>query len=1089
MNQEKFKKAYQKLNPEQKKAVDTLDGPVMVIAGPGTGKTEVLGLRIANLIFLEKAEPKEILALTFSESAAVSMRERVARFVGSSAYEVEIKTFHSFCNDIIRDNAPKFLFSRDLKHLDELGVVKRVKQILLKNKLPRLKPFYSPFHYQSLIIKRIDELKREGVTPSALNKVVQGMKQELEQTKEINKRTGRPKVAWQKAFQDAEKLEELVLVYEKYLELNQKRGEYDFSDMILWVIEKLREDEGLRSEYQEQFKYILSDEFQDTNQPQNEVIKILAQKGGGGEAVSETEANAAEAEKIEAPEAAQKAAPANVFVVGDDDQAIYRFQGASLDNIFNFEADFPGAKIIPIGINYRSGEEIVGAAREFIAKNEERLENLSQSLNESGITKDLKANPQNKGAAQVELAEFSNEAVETFYLGEKIKELNQEGIAFKDMAVLCRTNQEVGNLAAALIKAGISVEVTATGSILDKPEILNFLKLLRLVLNPANNLLLLEVFSWPVWGLDKKDFYYFFYSKRKNKNYLKELRWLETESAAREELAAHADKKTPSAELASGQENATEFDATEEISGDGKAKIRQLLNQLLAWHQAAAATPAALIVEQVLNESGILDDYLRRHDIQALNRFSSLFKFIKENNRQRPDLLLRDVLADLDIMQEDGIRIKEKELSMAADDVRLMTAHASKGMEFKVVFIPRLYQGNWDGKRNRESLKLPWPELGKSRADAGELAAKKEKKNKNIEEERRLFYVAMTRAKERLYLSRASEYASFGETKEKAPSVFLAEINRAALKIGDATSYEDAALARISQELKTQAAPKNLEQWEEDFLRSRVKELYLSPTGLNLYLRCPKLYKYEKLLFLPKTKSKQLCLGSAVHKALEEFFKLFMKTGKKDQELLIKVFKEALNQEIMLSDERQSALEEGERMLNRYFEAYAKEMKKPLALETKFNPVIFEGAHLTGTVDKVEALEGEVKAAPETPKTQAVKVIDYKTGKAHSRNSILGKTKNSTGDLFRQLVFYQLLSELDKTFPYKVKETELDFVKPNEKGDFRKESFVVTPDDLAKLKQEIETVVKKIKALDFGPTEDKRQCELCELREICQGEE
>ena len=1021
-----FQTHYKKLNTGQKKAVDSLEGPVMVAAGPGTGKTEVLALRIVNLVRQKKANPEEILALTFSNSATVSMRRRVTKFLGPQAYNIGIKTFHSFCNDIISQHPDKFVLLKELSQLDELESTKIIKAILRRGKFKQLKPFYSPYYHQKEIITTISKLKQEGVSPKELESALKTMAKNLEDTKKINPRTGKPTGKWQSEYKQWEKLNDLLKIYQEYLKKTHQEGWYDFSDMITWVTDKLKDDQELRDYYRGQFKYILSDEYQDTNIPQSEVIEILGRP--------------------------QK--NPNIFIVGDDDQSIYRFQGASLDNIISFEKKYPTAKIIPLNINYRSQQKVVATSKALIEKNEERLVNVTRQA----INKNIQSFAEKDKGGRVSLYEFSESAVENYFIAQKIKKLHKKGIPFKEMAILNRSNQDVSQTADYLIKAGIPVEMSSTGSILEKREAKEIMSLMSVAVNPNSNVAAYEAMSLEVWGIEPLDFLEFTYQAgRKRMNYFDLFNQLENK------LDEGIVKDT--------------------TKWQDFKKIQFFFNTIAYWHRESVHTPAILMLEKVINDSGLVRDCLKKKDIRKLNRIFSLFSFVRENNRKNPFLKLKTVISDLEIMREDRLTIKEKELSMAEDDVRVITAHAAKGLEFEVVFIPRLYQGNWDGKRRNQVIKIPWSLLARLKREENESA--------KSDDERRLFFVALTRAKSQLFLSRADRYDYLNSSGEKAPSKFLLEIDGQLVKKGLTKKYEDATLERMKIELKKTPIVKkgNRLKQETSFLRQRVEDLALSPTSLNLYLNCPRRYKYEKLLMIPSAKNKAASLGTAVHEALENFFKDFQKDKKVNKASLISFFKDAVKKEVLAKSDLEDMLREGERLLSDYYAEYNKDFIKPVDLEMNFGKVYLsetsltdkKAVLLTGKIDKIEKISQQKKTGEDKV---LVKVIDYKTGMPQTKNQILGNTKNSSGDVYRQMVFYKLLSLLDKKFPYSVAEVEVDFIK-SQNGRFRKESFEITKKETDKLKKQISEVAGKIKNLEFESTKDKRSCQRCDLRDIC----
>jgi DNA helicase-2/ATP-dependent DNA helicase PcrA len=1046
MNKLKFKEEYQKLNPNQKQAVDSLEGPIMVIAGPGTGKTQVLSLRITNLILKGKAKPNEILALTFSESATNSMQKRLVEFLGTTAYEITVNTFHGFCNEIIKANPEIFNFKENLEKIDDLAKSKLLKTIIKETKLKHLKPFGDPFFHKNEILAKISNLKKEGISFEKFSKIVQKIKALILAKKEdeINPKTNKPKGIWQKELKNVEKLEDFLLIYEKYQAGLLRLGFYDYDDMIVWVIDEMAKNETLRSDYQEKYQYILCDEYQDTNSSQNRILKILN----------------------------QDKTRANIFVVGDDDQSIYRFQGANLANILNFEKNYPKIKVIPININYRSLDFIVKNSRNIIEKANLRLVNQSSQ----SINKDLTANQAREEAQsdKIKILEFSNQEIENYFLVKKIQELKQKGIDYNEIAIILRTNQEVEQIGELLLKAEIPLEMDLVKSVLEEKEINDFLNLLKLVIKPKDNLNLYRVLSLPIFGINKKDFFQFlseFQGKNfKAKNQIKNLF-----------------EKFELLNKPENQENLANYLDFE--------KFKNFFDSLLAWYQASFNQPASVLFEKILRESQFLDSVLKRKDYQLLNQISALYNFFKNRTKQNPNLSLKAILADIELMKEENLKIKPKKLSLASSQVKVMTAHRSKGMEFKAVFIPYLYRGNWDGKRVSQNIKFPKQiteifEKGDFLDNQNHLEQANNlslleypffedpSSHSKQDDERRLFYVALTRAKQKVYLSRSEKYELYNEVKEKPPSIFLEEIkasDASNYQIIDPKLYENDFKARTVLNLKSE--PEILSDEEKDFLLKKIENLSLSPTSLNIYLGCPKRFKLEKLFMIPKAKSKILSLGTAIHTALEDFFRLFMEENKIDQKILIKSFKQALEEEILSKEDFKDILTEGQAILKDYFDFYKDKLVKPIKLETSFSKVFLDEVRLTGKVDKIEQIS-----------LKDVVVTDYKTMVPKSINEVKGLTKNSNGDIYRQLIFYKLLSVLDKNFKYKVKTTQIDFVKPKKYDldkKFVKLNFEITQKEVQDLKKLIKEVIQKIRNLEFPEAENKKNCKYCDYKDLC----
>ncbi|MBD3299858.1 MAG: AAA family ATPase, partial [Candidatus Moranbacteria bacterium] len=581
-----IKEIYAKLNLKQKEAVDTTEGPVMVLAGPGTGKTQVLSTRIAKIIETAKARPREILALTFSQSAANSMQQRLISLIKDKAYDIDIKTFHAFCNDIILENRDLFGYSSDSIQIEELEKTKLLKKIIDENDFQFLKPFNAPYLYKSDILKRIGDLKKEGISPAKLEGILEQYKQELESQKEINPRTQRPKVAWQDKYKNYQKLKELGRIYGIYQEKLKSKNYYDFDDMIIWVLAKMEEDEDFLNRYQERYKYILSDEYQDTNFSQSQVIKLLT----------------------------SNCKNPNIFVVGDEDQSIYRFQGASLGNILFFNQEFPSSKIISIDINYRSLKKIVDLSNYLIKKNQERVDNFLKDLNFNKVAKSFYDEAGNQG--KLKILNFKNQEHEKNFLLIKIKELLKQKKDPSEIAVITRTNSEIEAISEFLIQNKIPLDSKNQTSILDKGEIKNLHQLLKSIVNPKYAKGIYQSMSLAVFGIKPRDFFNF------------------TQKAA------------------SQRENYLDFylQQGDNLKGEIKefSKIRNFFDLIIRLNKLSASAPAIIVFEELLRETKLIEKSIIKKDFILLSLISSFFDFIRNQNKKNPDLQLKDLTKDLD---------------------------------------------------------------------------------------------------------------------------------------------------------------------------------------------------------------------------------------------------------------------------------------------------------------------------------------------------------------------------------------------------------------------------------------------------------
>lgn len=978
-----YESAYAKLNVTQKQAVDAIEGPVLVLAGPGTGKTQVLTTRIANILKQTDAEPGSILALTFTDAATKEMRERLIKLIGEDAYYVKVCTFHGFCNDIIAENPERFSRPAGMQNITELEKIQVIQEILEKGEFALLKPVGDPLFYLSYILSAISDLKREGFTIKKFSDLVSILKDEFEIKKDSLSKTARL---------EQEKLVsknlDLLDIYEKYQQKLKDLGRFDFNDMINWVVEAFESDEDFLLGYQEKFQYILVDEYQDTNSAQNRLIFALANFWGE---------------------------QANVFAVGDPNQSIYRFQGASKENILQFQKYFPGHTKIVLDQNYRSTKTI--------------LESSAALLKEEILGSNIKL--KNK---KIRVAKFSSPIFEDEFILKSIEQKIKSGISPKDIAVIAKENKDVDNLVSLFKAKNIPYKLAAGVDILSTPLVNQFLKILKVTTTlqgPVDDIDLFTVLNYPYFGL----------------NPLSILKIART---------AHQNKKTL-------------VDTLQDDHPDLDDKVVAVFNQIVSWNSKAGSHTLPEMFEMILHESGLMEHLLTLpQPVIELNRFNTLFDDVKTQSSAFPDLDLFGYVANLQVMEENNLKLEEKILVGNDNAVTLTTAHKSKGLEWRVVYIYRFADTHWGNKMRREMIKLPPGIINFEDV---------EKEDKNAEE-RRLFYVAMTRAKQFLYLTGAVEYDN--SAKMIFPAMFLSELPKKDLVNLSSKKYE----SKTEKILIDRLSPKEptLFEGEKEYLEDIIKNFKLSPTALNTYLDCPYKFKLDNLYRIPRTKAPAMCFGTAVHHALENLYTELNNTGKlESREDFLKDFEGALRLEIMTENDHKDRLNHGKKVLTKYYDFYEKEFAPCLFTEKNFGSSLTSQIHLgdiplTGKADRIDLTSKEDKH---------VRFVDYKTGKVRTRGEIEGTTKNSNGDYIRQLTFYHLLADLDKSFPYKVVQTELDFIEPDAKGDFHRERFNITDEDVDKLKELIKDSMKEIRSLNFDRTEDTTKCDRCPFNSHC----
>ncbi|MBT4124146.1 MAG: ATP-dependent helicase [Candidatus Pacebacteria bacterium] len=1038
-----FTHVYNYLNTAQKKAVDTTDGPVMVLAGPGTGKTQVLTARIAQILKKTDTNPSNILALTFTESAAKNMRERLVKMIGRTGYYVQIATFHAFCKEIIDTHPEAFPIERDSTPLSDLERYELFEDIFQNLALEYIKPMNTPFFYIKDAIKGISDLKREGIEFHAYEKMLEQWETRLTDTeppppekgKRARKKPGElSRTEWEKDEKQFHKNKELWEVYKTYQKRLRETKRYDFDDMIALVVEAFQKDDLLLREYQENLHYFLVDEYQDTNAAQNTVVNLLASYWK---------------EK------------ANVFVVGDPNQAIYRFQGASVENMLGFVQNYPNAEIITLETGYRCPQNIYDVATQLITHNNlefsltEKTEQKSNSEN-SKKTQSISLNakltsPKGKGE-KVELTSASSQVLEAVQIAEQIKKLLAQGTPAHEISILYRHNADKITLAEVFDSWDIDYEVEGGGDALREENIRQLIVLFRVVTalrTGEETELLYETLQYD-WL--KKTFGW------NNSIVLKVAR-------------AAGRAKMPILDLVEkGVEKINEYNPGHEITKENLEPLEKYIEQLKAWDTADANKTFPAWFEDVLNESGFLPWLLEQDGkIFLVTVLNSVFGEIKKLVNHNHQFKLKDFLRSLDLIEEHGLKITIEDLNVRRDAVHLSTVHKAKGREWEFVFLFQCVDKKWGNNRKRDLIKLPAEILHNT-----DLSSKERN-----EDERRLFYVAITRAKKQAIVSHPETVISEGHTRDMVPSMFLAEIqeddDQATLwkEVSHPEIEKDSAdhLVKLLQPIAT-TVPEVTDAAERIYLRWLLDNFRWSVTALNTYLRDPEEFLHNTLLRVPRAKSPILSFGTAMHSAMEFIYKTFQQTGNYPALAdLQQQFSLSLKQEVMTPVEHEKRLKHGKEVLVHYHEQLTGKNPDPLYIEKMFgnskHKVMLDDIPLNGRIDRVDWVDKENKQ---------VKVIDYKTGKTRSANDIEGKTKSAKlsererelpesirGPYKRQLLFYKLLAKLDRGFPYEVMSGEFEFVEPNNAGKIVTRNFELLDEDVRVLGELIKEVVEELR--------------------------
>lgn len=988
-----FKKRYQMLNSEQKRAVDAIDGPVMVVAGPGTGKTQILTLRIANIIDKTDTEPENILALTFTESGVRAMRKRLAEMIGSAAYRVPIFTFHSFANTIIQNNPEDFPTIIGAEPITDVEQIAHLESIIIENEFEKIKPFGDSLYYISALRSNISKLKREGVTVEDFQKIVE--KSEIAFANNDDKYhtsgryAGRMKGSYVDLEKQIQKNKELLLVYGLYQKRLREAGQYDFDDMIVELLVSLRTSPDLLLRLQEIYQYILVDEHQDTNNAQNKILELLANFHDNP----------------------------NLFVVGDEKQSIFKFQGASLENFFYFKHLYPQAKLITLTQNYRSTQNILDASFSLIPSQVQLDSN-------NGIV-----------SRPISLFEFQTATQEYVGIAEQIETLLSDGIAGHEIALLYRNNADVFPFADIFSKKGIPFVIESDQSLFEDADIKKILQIARAVQSPEENdrlvpLLLSEMFDIPAMDAVK--------------------------------LIRSASQKRKKLLIDIMLNEKDMLDAG--VSKDVVPLLVSLANNLSVWKKKSHNTPVVEMLEILMRESGLLNFIMSGNQpTERVETLGLLFDQARSQaSKQRSDMHLHAFLEYIDLLETHNVRIKKHSAKVREGAVRCMTAHKSKGLEFDFVFVVGLVDGVWGNKKKRDILPL-LPEVYSLFEQVPEVPGLDNRAGDD-DEERRLLYVALTRARKHLTLSFAT---SDGEGKEMLPSQFVGEINESLIAFENTKDFEhtwpEKQMILFSERIADTVSSEEYMAQMKAFVKEKFESQGLSVSALNNYLKSPWLYFFRNLVRIPSPMNRYLVYGNAVHGALQDFFDSARGEQYPDKAFLITSFERNLEKEGPAEKDFDDLLAKGRDSLSRWYDEYQGSWN--LNTRTEFQIYGVQLANDEGVVIKLNGVLDKLEF--EDVSQTHVTVVDYKTGKPKTEGEVRGTTKTSEGDYYRQLVFYKLLLRYFADGKLRMDAGVLEFVEPNEKGIFKRYKFEISDKEVDELEVQIRQVAHEILNLSF----------------------
>ncbi|MBK9270999.1 MAG: ATP-dependent helicase [Saprospiraceae bacterium] len=1015
-----FEREYAKLNSAQKKAVDTTEGPVMVIAGPGTGKTQILASRIANILLNNTVLPSNILCLTFTDAAVGNMKKRLNAMIGPESYDVGIFTYHSFCNKVIVENPHLFNLYGDHALADDLDIIELFLELL--NALPSSNPLYSLKENYHDTIKKLKnlfrEIKKENWNATEMKKNLENTIELLHLNPDLQYKRKHQEFAkgelnpsrYKKARLDLEKTLAAVDLYIHYQDALSKKNLYDFDDMILWVIEKFSSNPDLLADYQEKYQYILVDEYQDTNGSQMEIVRLLASYW-------------------DSP---------NVFVVGDDDQAIFRFQGANLSNMSEFIKQYQ-AQLIVLQENYRSSQTILDAASHCISHNHQRLVNyiqdLSKDLTASGKYQSIEHKPV--------ILQNTDPHSEVHLVCRKIKELiSSKGISPDAIAVLYRKNAESEAYAKALGSMGIPYQTSRSIDALKEPLTGSIIQILQYIENEENTPLtndhiLSHLLHQPFLGLDTIDLAKLFWRF----NQLKEETYADPSQ----------DNKPLSLRLCIAEED---FLRSAQLKFPQTVlDFSRSIEKLIAEKNICTVQ---VLIEKVLYELKILEYILANEDKQHLLQvLNAIFDFVKKISSKQTNLGLKELLLIFQKLISYNISLEVSYFSGSSQSVFLGTMHSAKGLEFDTVFIVNQTEASWKPLPNKNFIlpdKYLWEETH------------------SAEDDRRLFYVGMTRAERQLYISFPDKNIS---DKTSNPSRFVNELLESGLvELRKETISSEELTDHIGQQL--QYHHRNFEQIERALLDRFLEKYEMSATSLQKYLNCPLQFYHETVLRIPGARTAYLGYGNAVHQTLEKYFAENLQRSDLNEERLKFLFGNAMRKykSHFTDSEYVKYLQEGIVHLSGFLKKKSSDWTGVIrhSIELSFKNRRHLSVPISGKIDRIDFLPS------------GVRIVDYKTGNPNYLKSKIKAPNEKNphgGDYWLQMVFYKILLQTESHLYPSLLDGVFYNIAPDQYGEYHSAHLAPSAQDIALVGNLISETYDKIKNGIFTPGCGKEDCVWC----------
>lgn len=941
------------INEEQLKAITHEKGPLLVVAGAGTGKTRVITERVRHLIQEKNIKPHEILALTFTEKASNEMLTRVGDIMPLGYEEPWIYTFHSFADRILRAEGIEIGLDPNYKLLSSPEQWILLRKNIFKMGLSYFLPLGNPTKFISDVLKFISRLQDENISSSDFRNFV---------TENIGKAIDND---------EAGRWKELAHIYEEYNRLKLEKSRLDFGDLINWTIKLFKERPNILKKYQGIFKHVMIDEFQDTNYAQYVLIKLLSPENMGER---------------------------TLLTVGDDSQSIYKFRGAAISNIMEFMRDYPSAQMVTLLKNYRSSQKILDPAYDVIQNN--NPDTLESKL---GISKKL-TSMLTGTFPEPEIAILPTLEDEVEFVISKIYEIlaKEPEYTYKDFAVLARANSHLEPFVMGLRQKGIPYQLVGNRGLYDRDEIRDILALLKVIVNPNDSISLYRVLNIRPLNIPYEEISSILSKSRVNKEEI----W-------------------------------------ETVKRSQNDSVKLFVQNINKFQQNLTKSTPVEFVYSAVRSINYLEQYLTEETIEnqlAIKNLDIFLDIVKRfevsfhaDNGEYPSVI--NLLEHLELVIDAGDNPAQAEIE-DIDTVNLLTTHASKGLEYPVVFVVNLVSDRFPTRNKSDAIDIPEALINEALPSGDE----------HIQEERRLFYVAITRAKKYLFMTLGKNY---GGKRDKAPSGFLEETKLPLREIKlDPTEDKPHTntLFGINSGFRDPVS-----------IKTNFKPDFLSYSQIDTYDNCPLQYKYKYILRIPTMPSHALSFGNSIHDTLRDFHTKIMFGEKISKENLIAIYQKNWQPlGYMDEDHRKARFEKGKELLEKYYDKNIDLKLKHKALEKPFN-IRIDGIRFYGRIDRIDEINNN-----------SVEIIDYKTGTAKTQKDV---------DKDKQVALYAIAAK--EALGFEPTKLTLYFLEADEKI-----TTTRTDEDLLKVKEEIKESLENIKKGDFT-AKPGMICNWCDYKDIC----